>query len=315
MHGSPPASIVRYRGLVPRTEPLGPIGPAQAVVAVEGCALGPHDARPDAAVCPGGAAVGTIVVGPPEHADWVGRRVLVPEVLPCGECAVCQRGRAPACPQAARLGVDVDGTLASHVVCAARYLVPADGELAPTVPAWMLAAVAGPAGRIHHAIARAGVGPGDLALFLGDTACAHFGAAIVRAKAGLALIRPAATTRAEVQNALGDTNPRGWHVFETTGAEGAAEAAARLSSPTGTLSLAGAPAEGSVTLPRAALLETPLLVTSAPHPDLLTELLALVVRGDLTLEDHVRALDLEGLGTVPFSAPSPVCHIFRPPTS
>jgi hypothetical protein len=263
--------IVRGR-LEPRREMLAAPGPGEVIVRVEGCALGEAEVQAlgREGACPGASSVGRVEAG---VADWTGRRVLVPEALPCGECAVCQRGRGPACPQAVRPGENVPGALATHLLVPVRFLVPADRELAPptTIDPWRLAALCGPAARAYQMMVRAGLGPGELALFIGDTPEAHLGAAIARLKgaqaAMLGLTDPPPETEARI-----------WRIFETTRRAGGALRAAELCPPTGSLSLLGS---AGPDVPR--LLEVPVLTTLAPHPDLLVELLALVVRGELDL--------------------------------
>ena len=42
---------------------------------------------------------GTVVEAGDGAKTWVGRRVLVPAVIPCGECAACRDGHGAICPQ------------------------------------------------------------------------------------------------------------------------------------------------------------------------------------------------------------------------
>ena len=53
--------------------------------------------------------------------DWAGRRVVVPAVIPCGECDACRAGRGSVCPTQIFPGNDVHGGFASH------FRVPAHG--------------------------------------------------------------------------------------------------------------------------------------------------------------------------------------------
>ena len=257
--------VVRGR-LEPRHEKIDAPAAGEVVVRVEGCMLGDTELRAltREGACPGASSVGVVEAG---VADWIGRRVLVPEALPCGECAVCQRGRGPACPKAVRPGDNVAGALATHLVVPVRYLVAADGELAPAVEPWRLASLAGPAARAYQMIVRAGLGPGELALFIGDTPEARLGAALARIKGAQAAIDTPPATEARI-----------WRIFETSRRPGPLAKALEYVQPTGSLSLLGD--EGGP-IPR--LPEVPVLTTSAPHPDLLVELLALAVRGDLDL--------------------------------
>ena len=40
---------------------------------------------------------GTVVAAAGDAAGWIGRQVVVPAVLPCGDCAACRAGRGQIC--------------------------------------------------------------------------------------------------------------------------------------------------------------------------------------------------------------------------
>ena len=58
----------------------------------------------------------------------VGKQVIVPAVLPCGDCDPCKRGRTAICAQQIFPGNDIDGGFATHVTVPGRGLcrVPED---------------------------------------------------------------------------------------------------------------------------------------------------------------------------------------------
>ena len=338
MKGALPGRFLRWRARAGRldaaSEPAEAPGPGEVVLRVEGCTLGPAEvaALADDGACPGSASVGEVVAASDELGELVGRRLLVPEALPCGECPTCQRGRGPACPRAIRPGRTGPGALASHLRVPGRSLGPADGELAAPAAAgapWLLAAVAGPAARIYHALVRAGVGPGELCLFVGPTAESRLGVRLAElqgarareltiagaqaeAEAAAAPAAPAPEAEAEAEEA-----PRVVHVFDTTGRAAGARAAAGLYGPSGTLSIVGESAE-PLAFSRAELLERPLLCTAAPHPDLLPELLARLVRGDLDLAPlcaPVGPAELEEALARLRRGQGPLCPLFVPDPS
>src|SRR3569832_335519 len=65
---------------------------------------------------------GTVVETGPGAMEWLGKRVIVPAVLPCGECDLCKRGLATICRAQKMPGNDIQGGFASHVVVPARGL-------------------------------------------------------------------------------------------------------------------------------------------------------------------------------------------------
>ena len=50
--------------------------------------------------------------------------VVVPAVLPCGECDLCRAGRRTICRRQVMPGNDRNGGFASHVVVPARFVCP-----------------------------------------------------------------------------------------------------------------------------------------------------------------------------------------------
>src|SRR5690348_4964777 len=97
--------------------PLQPPGPGEVVVAVAGSALG---------AAPGAEIAGLVVAAGAAAVEWLGRRVVAPRVLPCGECARCRRGRTASCPARA-----VRDGLATHETLPARFLCSVEPPLFP----------------------------------------------------------------------------------------------------------------------------------------------------------------------------------------
>ena len=153
-------------------------GAGEVVVAVAGCgvchtdlgyfydgvrtkqalplALG-HEISGHVVACGGGAEA------------WAGRAVIVPAVLPCGECDLCQRGLGTICRQQKMPGNDIQGGFASHIVVPARGLCGVD-EARLAQAGLTLAEVSIVADALttpYQAVQRAGVAPGSLAIVVG----------------------------------------------------------------------------------------------------------------------------------------------------
>ena len=124
---------------------------------------------------------GTVLEAADDAADWVGRDVVVPAVMPCGTCDVCKRGRGSICPKQVFPGNDLDGGFASHVVVPARGLCPVPelngkADLLPD-----LSVVADAVTTPYQAIVRSGLAEGDVAVFVGVGGVGGFGVQIARA--------------------------------------------------------------------------------------------------------------------------------------
>ena len=69
---------------------------------------------------------GRVVAAGPGAESWLGKSVIVPAVLPCGECDLCRRGRGTICRSQKMPGNDIQGGFATHIVVPARGLCPVD---------------------------------------------------------------------------------------------------------------------------------------------------------------------------------------------
>lgn len=129
---------------------------------------------------------GTVVEAGPGATEWVGRRVVVPAVLPCGECAACRSGHGRICSKQIFPGSDVHGGFASHLRIPARFLCPvpdlADRSVNPggvTLPD--LSVIADAVSTPYQAIVRSGLAAGDLAIFVGAGGIGGFGIQVAAA--------------------------------------------------------------------------------------------------------------------------------------
>jgi 6-hydroxycyclohex-1-ene-1-carbonyl-CoA dehydrogenase len=118
--------------------------------------------------------------------EWIGRDVVVPAVLPCGECDACRAGRGPVCAKQIFPGNDVHGGFATHVKLPSRGLcaVPdlADRSVNPSgIELADLSVVADAISTPYQAIRRSGLGAGDLAVFVGAGGVGGFGVQIAAA--------------------------------------------------------------------------------------------------------------------------------------
>ncbi len=112
---------------------------------------------------------GRVVAAGDGAAGWIGRAVIVPAVLPCGECDLCRRGLATICRAQKMPGNDIHGGFASHIVVPARGLCPVDEQrlAAAGLTLAQVSIVADALTTPYQAVQRAGVAPGDLAVVIG----------------------------------------------------------------------------------------------------------------------------------------------------
>jgi len=116
-----------------------------------------------------------IATGAGAH-ELAGRDVIVPAVLPCGECDLCEQGRGNVCRQQKMPGNDFQGGFASHFIAPARFLCPIPEGTANIED---LSVVADAVSTAYQSVVRAGadaksmvvvVGAGGVGTFAAQTA-------------------------------------------------------------------------------------------------------------------------------------------------
>jgi 6-hydroxycyclohex-1-ene-1-carbonyl-CoA dehydrogenase len=150
-------------------------GPGEVMVEIAGCGvchtdLGYfYDGVPTVNKPPltlGHEISGTVVAG---DKKWVGKEVIIPAVMPCNHCPICDAGRGNRCLAQKMPGnsMGIYGGFSSHIVVPAEdlCLVPDRNG----VPLSHFAVVADAATSPYQAAMRAGVGPGDLTIITGIT--------------------------------------------------------------------------------------------------------------------------------------------------
>ncbi len=101
--------------------------------------------------------------------QWLGKAVIIPAVLPCGECDLCRRRLGTICRSQKMPGNDIHGGFASHIVVPGRGLCEVD-EARLAAAGLTLAEVSIVADALttpYQAVRRAGVEPGSLAVVIG----------------------------------------------------------------------------------------------------------------------------------------------------
>jgi 6-hydroxycyclohex-1-ene-1-carbonyl-CoA dehydrogenase len=126
---------------------------------------------------------GRVVAAGPGAESWLGRAVIVPAVIPCGECDACRRGKGTICPTQQMPGNDIHGGFATHVAVPARGLCPVDeARLARTgVTLADLSVVADAVTTPYQAVVQAGVTKGAMAIVIGVGGVGSYAAQIARA--------------------------------------------------------------------------------------------------------------------------------------
>lgn len=248
-------------------EPLTPLAPDRVTVAIRWAAR--------SRLPLGSELMGEVVDAGALAEEWRGRTVVIPRLLPCGECDACRRGVLLRCLTA----VTTEG-LVSHRVVPARFLLePLD--VATRSPGALLAlidALATP----YAGLARAGLQPGDSLIGFGG------GPRSLGAQR-LADYLAAKWTDTDTASAVPSRRLLATDSASVAAAFGASAAGDVVLLLDDTPSPASLPAHADLTILR----------QGPAHPDLLPELDALVAQGALAVDDLAQEVPFVALFDAP----------------
>lgn len=193
IHGWQLRAVGEPLELVTRQVSPASIGDDEVVVEVAGCGVchtdigfafdGVRTGHP-LPLTLGHEIAGTVIAAGAGASEWVGQAVIVPAVIPCGECEMCRSGYGRACRKQIFPGCDVHGGFASHVVVPSRGLCPVDLERLAGVGLELadLSVIADAVTTPYQAIELAELREGDLAIFVGVGGVGNFGVQIAAAR-------------------------------------------------------------------------------------------------------------------------------------
>jgi 6-hydroxycyclohex-1-ene-1-carbonyl-CoA dehydrogenase len=159
--------------LVRRTIQIPDPGPKEVIVEVIACGLchtdlgyadGSVPTKKGIPLILGHEAVGRVIAAGSDYRSLLGNTVLVPAVLPCGDCPFCLAGRGNACPNQKMPGNDIDGGFSTHFLVPARPLIKIDSGVSNVAA---LSVVADAVSTAYQAVLRAGLTEGDVAVVVG----------------------------------------------------------------------------------------------------------------------------------------------------
>ncbi len=147
----------------------------QVVVKVAGCGLchtdlsfisGNVQTKHELPLILGHEISGKVVETGADSEKWAGKNVIIPSVLPCGECKLCKDERDNICRNQKMPGNDFNGGFASHIVVPSLFLceLPEDlGEFKVSQLSVIADAVTTP----YQSLLRSSLQEGDLAIVIG----------------------------------------------------------------------------------------------------------------------------------------------------
>jgi 6-hydroxycyclohex-1-ene-1-carbonyl-CoA dehydrogenase len=309
--------------------------PGEALVEVAGCGVCHTDlsflrhgvrTRHEPPLVLGHEISGRVLdVGEGVDVSLVGRAVVVPAVLPCGECELCRADRRSICRHQVMPGNDRDGGYASHVMVPARFLCPVPDELLATHDLWELAIVSDAVSTPFQAVKRSGLQAGDLAVFVGVGGIGVHGVQVANALGALVIAVDLTAAKLEMARAAGahavvdatglstkDVRKRVreqveaiggpahcWKIFETSGTRAGQEAAFALVGFGATLSVVGYTSDRiELCLSHLMAFDAEVRGNWGADPLIYPELLDWIARGRISVKPYVERHPLHRINDV-----------------
>ncbi len=265
---------------------------------------------------------GRVVSGP---ADLVGKAVIVPAVLPCGDCELCRSGRSNICQNQRMPGNDFHGGFATHVVVPARFLCVVPDGLLSRFPLEKLAVIADAVSTPYQVVKKADIRPGDFAIAIGVGGVGIYGAMLARIAGATVLgidVNDERLAMAEQHGAAAVLNTAnldaksiktkvrdiaravhapayGWKIFEFSGTKAGQELAFNLMSYASTVSIVGFTMDKlEVRLSNLMAFDATMIGTWGCKPELYPEVVDLVAAGKLSIEPFVETHPLSDVNNV-----------------
>jgi 6-hydroxycyclohex-1-ene-1-carbonyl-CoA dehydrogenase len=265
---------------------------------------------------------GKVIAGP---AEWVGKNVIIPAVLPCGECELCKKGRSNICQKQLMPGNDFHGGFASHIKVPARFLCPVPDALLKKYTLEKLSVIADAISTPYQVVKKSELEAGDFAIVIGVGGVGIYAALIARifgAKvlaldvddARLAMarnngvdailnvkgldIKTIKDNVREIAKGLG-VSRYGWKIFEVSGTKPGQELGFNLITFTSTLSIVGFTLDKTeVRLSNLMAFDAKLIGTWGCRAELYPEVVDLITTGKLKIDDFIDTFPLSKINEV-----------------
>jgi 6-hydroxycyclohex-1-ene-1-carbonyl-CoA dehydrogenase len=126
---------------------------------------------------------GRVVAAGAGAEQWLGQAVIIPAVIPCGECELCNSGHGTICRAQKMPGNDIQGGFATHIRVPARGLCPVDEQRLAAAGLQLadVSVVADAVTTPYQAAIQAEVKPGDFAIVVGVGGVGGYAVQIARA--------------------------------------------------------------------------------------------------------------------------------------
>jgi 6-hydroxycyclohex-1-ene-1-carbonyl-CoA dehydrogenase len=267
---------------------------------------------------------GKVVGAGSNHQKLLGTHVVVPAVLPCGECDLCRGGRSNICMRQKMPGNDFNGGFASHITVPGRYLCPLPedtGALKVSEFSVVADAITTP----YQSLLRSNLKEGDLAVVIGVGGIGTYmlqhvknaGAEVIAIDIDEKKLENARRMGADhtvsakelaerdvkkaVKNLVSERKlPRtGWKVFETSGTAGGQSMAFSLLTFAGTLGVVGFTMDKvNVRLSNIMAFDADVFGNWGCKPEYYPDVVKDVIAGRINVRDNIEEQPLDSINEI-----------------
>ena len=265
---------------------------------------------------------GKVINGPDE---WLNKNVIIPAVLPCGECELCRKGRSNICRNQLMPGNDFDGGFASHIKVPARFLCPVPDKVLRNYTLQQLSIIADAVSTPYQVMKKAEIESGDVAIIIGVGGVGIYGAQIAKIfgakvialdineeKLGIARENGIDATlnikgleikeiKEKVKSIIKELKGSMfcWKIFEMSGTKAGQDIAFNLITFASTLSIVGFTMDKvEVRLSNLMAFDAKMIGTWGCKPELYPEVLQLVANDKLHIDEFVQTFPMSQINEV-----------------
>ncbi|MCF8460953.1 MAG: 6-hydroxycyclohex-1-ene-1-carbonyl-CoA dehydrogenase [Flavobacteriales bacterium] len=314
-----------------KESPMPTINETEAIVKVAGCGVCHTDisfwhqgvkTKMDLPLTLGHEISGTVMAGP---SHLLGKNVIVPAVLPCGECDLCKKGRSNICQSQLMPGNDFHGGFASHIKVPHKYLCPVPDSILKNYKLEELSVIADAISTPYQVMKKSELEAGDLAIVIGVGGVGVYGALIAKIMGAKVIALDISDEKLALakQNGVDATlNTKGmdfrdikakvkelakeigapkygWKIFEISGTKIGQETAFGLLTFTSTMSIVGFTMDKvEARLSNLMAFDAKLIGTWGCKPELYPEVVELIASGKLQIKDFVQTFPMSQINEV-----------------
>lgn len=265
---------------------------------------------------------GEVLEGPPQ---LKGKSVIIPAVLPCGECDLCKQGRSNICQNQKMPGNDFHGGFASHIVVPARYLVPVPDSALADHSLAELSVIADAVSTPYQVIVKSDLKEGDVAIVIGVGGIGIYAAQLAQIFGAKVVAIDIAQEKLDQVSGFGvpslinskgldikeikgkvkgackemGASPFGWKIYEMSGTKAGQELAFALLGIAGTLSIVGFTLDKlEIRLSNLMAFDGQLIGTWGCKPELYADVVDLVSQGKLKLKPFTATFPLSQINDI-----------------